>query len=291
MQTLLKGGSASWLAGGLACLVPRFTDKNLYSAGGPRLNDIKQDAIGDCYFVATLAAVASQNPRAIRDAIAYNSRSNTFCVRLYELSGKARWIVVTQAEIEDNVTRHGGSYVDNTSKCERVWPAVMETAYAKMFDSDAKNGLGEGYRKITSGGWPADAMMALTGSVGSEVRYVYVHQLAKTGSVALLGSRIATALIQKRAVTLGAVPEVDSRGWLAKLIGLPIPQDGLADRHVYSVVSMTQSNGDWLVKLRNPWGTNMGVGEGRDSESESITVSLMTLVDTGGLKLFQVSRK
>jgi len=47
--------------------------------------------------------------------------------------------------------------------------------------------------------------------------------------------------------------------------------------------------GDWLLLLRNPWGTNLNVGEGRDNKSAYITVSLRVLVETGGLQSFRVS--
>ena len=268
---------------------PKYTDKNLYAPGGPASFDIKQDSFGDCYFVATLAAVAKQNPKIIREAIVYRANTQTFRVRLYSLDGKTRYITVTQAEIEDNVKRHGGSYMDNTGNSDRAWPAVMETAYAKMFDSNAKNGLGEGYKKIANGGWPADAMMAVTGSAGKEVKFVYEELLAKQGSVTLLGARIAVYLIQKKSITLWSVPEVDNRNWLQKLGGQPIAQDGLVDNHVYTVESMTLRQGDWLLLLRNPWGTNLNVGEGRDNKSAYITVSLRVLVETGGLQSFRVS--
>ncbi|MFO1425029.1 MAG: C2 family cysteine protease [Candidatus Competibacteraceae bacterium] len=267
-----------------------FSDENLYGPGGPSANDIKQDAFGDCYFVATLGAVAQQNPRLIQDAIYYDLNSQQFRVRLYDLKGQTKFIWVTQAELEDNVKRHGGSYVDNTGKYERTWPAVIETAYAKMFDTNPADGLGEGYQKIISGGWPSDAMMAITGNAGTKVVYVYYPRLGTTGSVALLGARVSTALNQSKSVTLWSVPEKDSRGLWQKLTGASIPQDGLVDNHVYTVVSLTQAGTDWKVTVRNPWGTNMGVGEGQDTASATMTVSLQNLVTTGGLQAFQVSK-
>lgn len=270
---------------------PKFSDKNLYGPSGPSANDIKQDAFGDCYFVATLGAVAQQNPKIIRDAIYYEPNSQQFRVRLYDLKGQVKYIWVTQAELQDNVNRQGGSYVDNTGKYERTWPAVIETAYAKLFDSNPKDGLGEGYQKIISGGWPSDAMMAIIGNAGTQVTYHYYLLLGTYGSVALLGAKVATSLQQHKSVTLWSVPEVDSRSLWQRLSGAPIPQDGLVDNHVYTVVSMAQNGTDWKVTVRNPWGTNMGVGEGQDTKSATLTISLRSLVATGGLKAFQVSNQ
>lgn len=269
---------------------PHFTDQNLYLAGGPTANDIKQDAFGDCYFVATLGAVAQEDPKTIRAAIHYDSNSQQFRVRLYDLKGQVKFIMVTQAELEDNVKRQGGSYVDNTGKYERTWPAVIETAYAKMFDKDPSDGLGEGYSKIIHGGWPSDAMMAITGSTGTQVKYINYPGLGEPGSVVLLGSRVSIALQQKKGVTLWSVPERDSRTFWEKLTGAKIPQDGLVNNHVYTVMSIAQAGLDWNLTVRNPWGTNMGVGEGRDTPSATLTVSLKNLVKTGGLAAFQVEK-
>lgn len=256
---------------------PKFTDKNLYGPSGPRASDIKQDAFGDCYFVATLGAVALQNPKGITDAIHYDEPTQQFRVRLYKLNGQVKYIWVTQAELEDNVNRQGGSWVDNTGLYERIWPAVIETAYAKMFDTNPNDGLGEGYQKIVNGGWPSDAMMAITGNAGSQVGYTYYLKLGVDGSVAVLGGKVATALAQHKSVTLWSVPENGTQ------------QDGLVDDHVYTVISMTQKGTDWDVKVRNPWGTNMGVGEGKDQASPIMSLSLRMLVTTGGLQSFRVS--
>ena len=269
---------------------PKFSDKNLYGPGGPSNNDIKQDAFGDCYFVATLGAVAQQNPSIIRGAIHYDTSSQRFRARLYDLKGQVKFIWVTQTELQDNVKRHGGSYVDNTGKYERTWPAVIETAYAKMFDTNPAGGLGQGYQKIINGGWPSDAMMAITGNVGTKLTYVYFLRLGTSGSVALLGARVATALKQHKSVTLWVVPEKDSRSLWQRLTGAPIPQDGLVDNHVYAVVSLARAGTDWKVTVRNPWGTNIGVGEGKDTASATMTVSLQSLVTTGGLESFQVGK-
>ncbi len=269
---------------------PRFTDKNLYGPGGPKPSDIKQDAFGDCYYVATLSAVAQKHPRLIQGLIAYDKISQRFVVGLYDLNGKKKHIHVTQAEIADNIARKGGSWMDNTGKDKVSWPAVMETAYAKMHDSNPKDGLAEGYKKVVNGGWPKDAMIAITGNFGGELKFAVQPPLTHAQSIELLGSRVARALKNKLAVTLWSVPEKDGRTAAQKAAGVAIAQDGLVDNHVYTVLSMSQSHpGKWTVNLRNPWGTNMGVGEGKDSKSANISVPLDVLVNTGGLNSFRVS--
>ena len=132
-------------------------------------------------------------------------------VRLFDMAGHIKYIHVTQAELADNIARHGGSRMDNTGKDQIAWPAVFETAYAKMFDSNPKDGLLEGYNKIANGGWPKDAMMAITGFLGTELRYVATPPLSQDQSMELLGARVALALKQKKFVTLWSIPEKDGR--------------------------------------------------------------------------------
>jgi hypothetical protein len=270
--------------------LPRFTDKNLYGPAGPMPSDIKQDSLGDCYFVATLASVARQSPDYIRQTIAYDKFSQHFVVRLFDMAGKVKYIHVTQAELADNIARQGGSRMDNSGKDEKAWPSVFETAYAKMFDSNPNDGLLEGYNKIANGGWPKDAMMAITGFLGDELKFALIPPLSRMQSIELLGTRVARAIKMRKFVTLWSVAESDHRTVVAKAAGAAIAQDGLVDNHVYTVMSMTQAlHGGWTVNLRNPWGINLNVGEGSDTRSALISVALKTLVDTGGLQSFRVS--
>jgi hypothetical protein len=236
--------------------------------------------------------VARQFPDYIKRTIAYDKYSQHFVVRLFDLHGKIRYIHVTQTEIADNVTRGGGSWMDNSGKDENAWPSVIETAYAKMFDTNPKDGLTEGYNKIAAGGWPKDAMMAITGFFGSELSFHPVAGLTRAQSIELLGSRVARALKQKRFVSLWTIPETSTavQQLLAQLLGIPVPQDGLVDDHVYTVLGATQDlGGEWSIVLRNPWGTNIGTGEGLETADATVTVSLQRLVNTGGLKSFRIS--
>lgn len=263
----------------------RFDASDLYGpTGKPTQNDIQQNAFGDCYYVATLAAVAQQQPSRIQDAISFDARTGNFTVTLYDKSGNPQQIEVTQAEIASNIQRQGGSTADNTKVDDRIWPDVMEVAYAKQLDTNHADGIEQGYTDLADGGWPQDAMQAVTGDRGGELRYN--EGFFESGSDARdrLANQVNAALGNGRPVTLWSVPE--NRSIWDKLTGSEGTQDGLVDNHVYSVESVTKdSNGDWQVTLRNPWATNAGV-EGGTSTSATITVPLETLVETGGLEAF-----
>lgn len=281
-------GGAGGAKGGVVGQVRRFDANSLWGAGGPKRDDIQQDAFGDCYFDATMAAVAQQNPGLIQNAIHYDAKTGEYTVRLYDSNGKPQTIRVTQDEVADNIARRGGSTADNTHQDQRIWPAVMETAFAKMHDSNPADGLDEGYNAVINGGWPKDAMQAITGSKGDEIRYSRSWWEPESMALDSMGRQAQAALANGRPVTAWSVPE-HGQSWLDKILGRPAPQDGLADNHVYNVDRVYQNDkGEWMVTLRNPWNTNMGVGEGKDTASPTIDVPLSTLVDTGGLEAFTV---
>jgi hypothetical protein len=272
-------------AGRGAAAAPRYTGGDLYGKGGPRASDVKQDALGDCYFVATLGAMANQTPNAIKNAISYNPKTGNFSVKLYE-GGKVTTVTVTQADLKYNIARQGGSTVDNTGGKGPIWPAVIETAYAKKLDTNHKDGLKQGFDTLGSGGKARNAMEVLTGTKGTDLTYSRRPLESQNAAIDRLGKQAQAALANGRPLTLSTDPEKDTRSFWGKLTGQTIQQDGLVDNHVYVVESVTKVGNDYQVTLRNPWGTNSGVGEGRDSASASITVNLSTLVKTGGLEYF-----
>jgi Calpain family cysteine protease len=259
---------------------PQFTYENLYSGTGtserPKASDIRQDAIGDCYFVAVAGAMAQGQPDRIKDAIKFNDDKDTFTVTMYkDVGGKAQQVKVevTQAEIADNIKRQGGSVLDNNGQKTPVWPAVMETAYAKMNDTNHKDGLGQGYNKIDQGGWARDAMFALTGTKGVDLSRSDANNIGE----AKVFERINNAMTSGRAVTLSTDPESGKK------------QDGLIDNHVYMVTRVHKDkNGDMMVDLRNPHATNMSAGEGKDSTSPNVTVKFKDVLSSGGFEEFNV---
>jgi hypothetical protein len=204
-----------------------WTEEDLYD-GHPSGADINQDDIGDCYLMATMGAVADADPQRIKDRISYNPQTGEFDVTLWD--GKEwRHVPVTQADIDANITAEGGSGVDNDPSAGKpLWPAVLESAYAKMHGKDLKG--------IESGLAP-DAMEALTGNDGK-----WLFPGAEFAWNQHLDTEIATALQNHQPVTLSTT-------------FLPGP---LAGMHVYQVQAISGTGSDAVVTLRNPWGSDNG---------------------------------
>lgn len=135
---------ASALQIGIGAVGPKqYGANDLYGPNGPQETDIQQKSIGDCYFDATMGVVAQRNPSQIENAIHYDANSGNFVVMFYDKGPFGlplpRPVVVTQADISDNIQRGGSSTAASGGP---IWPAVMEAAFAKMHLEDASaNGV------------------------------------------------------------------------------------------------------------------------------------------------------
>lgn len=258
-----------------------LTDKDLYGpTGRPDAADIHQRNLGDCYFVAPLGALATQQPERIQDAIAYNAESKSFTVTLYQhghggflgLSDEAKpvKIEISQAELQtdlkvsDNLTHGPGSARGP------IWPAVMEAAYAEQQERQGE-GMTQGLGRIGGGGYPKNAIYALT---GEQPNRVSAHD-AKSVPVDQMYDRLNGALQEGRPVLLSTNYMKD------------VPNDGLIkgdgnSGHVYMVEGATKdAAGNVELTLRNPWGHNIAPGMGINSPDPITKVDLKTVLENG----------
>src|SRR5687767_14660752 len=102
----------------------RFDAQDLYDASGPKGTDIDQDNLGDCYFVATMGAIADKQPDRIKNAIQYDPATGNYTVTPHKkewgwmpprVNDKAATAQVTQQEVEDTLKPQGGTTVDTKS--------------------------------------------------------------------------------------------------------------------------------------------------------------------------------
>ncbi|MGY0611124.1 C2 family cysteine protease [Luteimonas sp. A501] len=266
-----------------------FTDADLYGPNGPEPQDIDQDDLGDCYFVATLAGLANsaEGDARIEESITYNEDTGTFTVTFFEEGPLGIpvpvQVEVTQGDIQDNIDRNGGSTVDNQGSGP-IWPAVMEAAYAKHAGENAtfaeKIGAGVagisqmdlGYQLI-EGGKARNALFDLTGTRGTDIDNAFVDRWG-TGLTMFV---INQALEDGRSVTLSTDPE-----------NVGAAEDGLADNHVYQVerIYVDEDTGEVMVELRNPWAHNNT--EGHSNNSAIVTVPLSQITEDGGFEYFNI---
>ncbi|WP_342234453.1 C2 family cysteine protease [Inquilinus sp. OTU3971] len=251
---------------------PVYDDRHLYyGSGGPRPEDIRQDTLGDCYFVAALASFAKQQPQRIQDAIRFDPQTKNFKVTLHGPLNIPFETEVTQREIKENIERQGGSVADNYI-VGPIWPAVIETALAKrendpffsaiLAEAENRNpdgSLGAGFLSIR-GGLSSEAMEVISGQRGRDL--------------AMNGIMPPRPVLQSAESALSqGIPVTLSSG-----DGSP----GTVPHHVYMVEAVTfDANGVGTVTLRNPWGHNRGVPGSENPESALITVKADDLATAG----------
>lgn len=246
-----------------------FTDSDLYGPdGAPHAADINQDAIGDCFMLSTLGAVANQTPDRIQRGIGYDPDTQSFTVTAL-FDGK-NWspIVVTQDDINDNIARLGASKLDNGGG--PVWPAVMEAAYAKLLGSGDS---ARGYAVLNQGGASRSAMEVLTGRRGDILPAMMFKRGDSLADYAF--GELERALASGRPVTMGT--------------GFTPGDDGLSNHHSYTVESVGRDiDGTPMLVLRNPWGHNEV--DGIDNGSPIITLPLSELTEHVALDEFTIGR-
>jgi hypothetical protein len=214
---------------------------------GFHFDDVVQNELGDCFLLASLSALAAANPDALRDAITDHG-DGTFTVRFFE---KQRRGPPTPVEIRvdgDLPTKANGKllYASGRSANE-LWPAIVEKAWATWKG---------GYSELSLGGYAGDALTALTGQPADI--YNPIQELESRD----LWKLLVEAHAEGRAMVTGT-GALDKAGELA---------EGLVPMHIYTVVEVTEDNGEKRVTLRNPYGANEPGDDGRNDGIFTLTL-------------------
>ncbi len=209
---------------------------SLFGSGGPKYTDVRQGAVGDCYFVGTLAEVALRTPATIQNMFVING-DGSYGVRFYQ-NGTSRWVTVDS----QLPTYSGGWFLyanmgSRASDASNVlWVALAEKAYVQMNEAGwlRPAGWGGGINSYDGieGGMFTDAARQIANRAGSNY---YVNGTSDDASL-------------NNAVTTGKLVGFASKG---------TPADSrVVGNHQYVVVGYNSSTK--TVTLFNPWGMNNG---------------------------------
>jgi hypothetical protein len=198
---------------------------------GLSANDIDQGALGDCYYVATLASIAQEKPDYIQNMFTDNG-DNTFTVRFYR-NGVADYVTVDRylpTNLSGRAAYAGWGGSSYTSTTNELWVALAEKAYAQLAESGwSRSSTSTNSYADIEGGWMGSVISQVAGLGSSAADAAYMTQaqlinLVNSNQILTVGFNYAAGN------TLGVV-----------------------NNHAYTITAYNATN--QTFHLRNPWGT------------------------------------
>lgn len=225
-------------------------------------DDVSQGMVGDCYFMASLAAIARTQPDLIRRMIRDNG-DGTYTVTFYQrpILGAVGDLEPVEVTVNSEMPIYLSKFKDprpdhpayaqfgdhdTTSRSEETWPVIIEKAYAKMKGGYGSIRGGEGWR----------AMEELTGKNSdryqpSSVDMSKLAQLSKDGAAITVGTLYDKGLKDLNGNVIIDIPDAITNNPLYHTEVNP-----LVAQHEYYVTSVDETAK--MVTVRNPWGWNHG---------------------------------
>ena len=188
------------------------------------LSQVVQGRIGDCWFLASAAAVAANDPDFIRDHIQYNP-DGSYTVTLYE-DGEPVDVRVEASTITDGVTGPDD---------EPTWLSIYEKAAASH--------LGGDYHDIDSD------------QISRGLEMITGRDTDSDGDRGL--DDIRDDLDDGRTLVVSTESDSDSR-W--NPFDTAVDDDNVVPNHAYVIESVEERDGETIVRLVNPWGAEGGTG-------------------------------
>ncbi len=225
---------------------------SLFGSGGPKYTDVHQGAVGDCYFVGTLAEISQESPSTITNMFTVNG-DGTYGVRFYQ-NGVARYVTV-----DSMLPTYGGGYFlyagmgSQASNSNNVlWVALAEKAYVQINEA--------GWLRPAGWGGGVNAYSGIAGGMFSDV----TQQVANRAATNMWVNGLSDAATLNSAVSnhkfVGFASTSDPAD--ARIVG----------NHQYIVAAY--NNTTKTVTLFNPWGINNGSAPGL------VDISLSALADS-----------
>jgi len=198
--------------------------------GKVAMNDVNQGYLGDCYFIASLAALAQRNPAAIKQGIKDNG-DGTYTVKF---PGEGAEVLVDGAFPTTSGDLIYAQEGDVSGKDKELWVVLYEKAWAK---------LKGGYEQIQGGKVKMkskDAMQAVTGKASTKFQ-------TTSKSKKFVFDAISKAVSKGLPITAGTYGD---KHFDQKTLG-EMDKKGVHGDHAYAVRGVDANK---RIKLYNPWG-------------------------------------
>eukprot|EP00435_Cladocopium_sp_Y103_P021928 s2105_g5.t1 len=218
-------------------------------------SDIKQGALGDCWFLAALAAVA-EDPDLIRRLFGDTkvNKHGVYEIKCFK-NGRPTSIVVDDfLPCSPNSGLPCYAHIDIQGRNQNeLWVMLLEKAWAKLHGC---------YERIESG-MPYRALMDLLGAAGKE----YHLETEKHPDGLIAKDKFFSMLCKYDQAGYLMVAGTPGSDTFTKGDKSQIPLSGLIPGHAYTLLSAHEANGVRLLRLRNPWGDHEWTGDWSDKSS------------------------
>lgn len=195
------------------------------------LHDPKQGELGDCGLVSLLAETALLRPQMLSEMVS-RLPCGRYQVLFWEYDhGKQTYVRHEEVVGEDLYVDGNPIYMHTANELgvaeEELWPALVERAYAQWL----------GHYGAVENIYLHTLFEAFFGVEGEHVDFQgrSHHQVFNT---------LQTALAQLQPTIVTSVPPSKRK----------FPGTGLVPDHAYALLSCRQSQGEYFVTVRNPWG-------------------------------------
>lgn len=222
------------------------TTPSLWGTDGVRPAAIKQGSLGDCWLLASIAAIAENGDRIkkIFNGLTAWPSTGEFELNLWAYGNPVR--VTIDDKIPATINSTGTALSPRFTKKSANgswWVPILEKAAGKYY----------GFYWNMNGGWMSEALYIFTGMPNTEFN-----------SASLTTDQIFARLTewdQKNYIMTGAVN-----------CETGIDKFNLVCGHAYTVLgTKVAPNGQKLVQLRNPWGTEQYTGPWNDNDTVNMT--------------------
>lgn len=197
--------------------------------------DVAQGALGDCWVLAPMSAVAEHNPAALRERVSDGGQGHAE-VRLTDpRDGHVQSILIDRTYPEAVIPHQlntANLHADTTTHSE--WPAAVEKAIATTYE--------QGYQRLDHSGTIHDSAHIMHQLTGREPDYVSLgaggDSIADQRTLELIRDRPAVVSIGQ--ANKGADPDI-------------LRDRHLVENHSYSISTIAP---DGTIQLYNPWGAH-----------------------------------
>jgi hypothetical protein len=257
-----------------------------------QLPALNQGRFGNCAFIAALAATFGkiEDPSQADSATSavlnnlIKSDGNNYTLQFYNyVTGQPQTVTVDNQVVTQNEEVFGARWDSQQSpepsqaSGQPIWASIFERAYAKFRGQETGN---NGYNATGNGDFAGIALKRVTGEASEEIvldpkeapQYPLIEfsddeandevKYNQLGTVTpdRIFQRIQDTLNQGRYVAAGTVPDAEKRS-----------DKVLVGGHAYSIHNAYVANGEQMILLRNPWGTDNKVDARAQEDPSSNT--------------------